>query len=134
MAATYTPEQREKMQQRIAELVIKNGRMTMSELERETGASWHTLRRCLVDVLSSGSLFLSGKHGVFPSEKAFNVWRKTQTKKRVKCQQEMPRGEIRPYDRHNNVICRECRHNWKGYQVHKIFGSSRGAGIQSVTT
>lgn len=26
------------------------------------------------------------------------------------------------------VAVQECRRNWKGYQVHKIFGSSRGAG------
>lgn len=27
-----------------------------------------------------------------------------------------------------SVAVQECRRNWKGYQVHKIFGSSRGAG------
>lgn len=25
-----------------------------------------------------------------------------------------------------NTIFEECRHNWQGYQIHKIFGSARG--------
>lgn len=24
-----------------------------------------------------------------------------------------------------NTICDECRQNWQGYQIHKIFGSAR---------
>ncbi|SCC65616.1 hypothetical protein [Kosakonia oryziphila] len=34
--------------------------------------------------------------------------------------------EDKPIDRSGvNTIFDECRHNWQGYQVHKIFGSHR---------
>ncbi|EFO2672041.1 hypothetical protein B6P68_28930, partial [Escherichia coli] len=52
MAKPFTPEQREELKARIIGLVRKNGRMTMSQLERATGAGWHSVRRCLVDVLA----------------------------------------------------------------------------------
>lgn len=60
MAKPFTPEQREELKARIIGLVRKNGRMTMSQLERATGAGWHSVRRCLVDVLACGDLYMSG--------------------------------------------------------------------------
>ncbi len=50
MAKVYTPEQREDLKVRIIDLVRKNERMTMSQLERATGAGWHSVRRCLVAI------------------------------------------------------------------------------------
>lgn len=50
MAKVYTPEQREDLKARIIVLVRKNERMTMSQLERATGAGWHSVRRCLVAI------------------------------------------------------------------------------------
>lgn len=80
VAKVYTPEQREELKARIIALVRKNERMTMSQLERATGAGWHSVRRCLVDVLACGDLYMSGKYGVFASEQAYRVWRKTPEK------------------------------------------------------
>lgn len=74
MAKPFTPEQREELKARIIGLVRKNGRMTMSQLERATGAGWHSVRRCLVDVLACGDLYMSGKYGVFASEQARKDW------------------------------------------------------------
>ncbi len=65
MASVFTPEQREELKARIIGLIHRNKRMTMSQLERATGAGWHTVRRCLVDVVACGDLYISGKHGVF---------------------------------------------------------------------
>lgn len=104
MAKVYTPEQREELKVRIIGLVRKNGRMTMSQLERATGAGWHSVRRCLVDVLACGDLYMSGEYGVFASEQAYREWRKTPEKTR-----KLPDGETRRYDRSQNIICRECR-------------------------
>lgn len=64
MASVFTPEQREELKARIIGLVHRNKRMTMSQLERATGAGWHTVRRCLVDVVACGDLYISGKYGV----------------------------------------------------------------------
>lgn len=61
MASVFTPEQREELKARIIGLIHRNKRMTMSQLERATGAGWHTVRRCLVDVVACGDLYISGK-------------------------------------------------------------------------
>ncbi|BEC01208.1 DUF977 family protein [Escherichia coli] len=120
MAKVYTPEQREDLKVRIIDLVRKNERMTMSQLERATGAGWHSVRRCLVDVLACGDLYMSGKYGVFASEQARKDWQNARKKlSRAKAKKpaavdpdliwSLPDGEIRRYDRHLNIICRECR-------------------------
>lgn len=50
MAKPFTHEQREELKARIIGLVRKNERMTISQLERATGAGWHSVRRCLVAI------------------------------------------------------------------------------------
>ncbi|WP_432804899.1 DUF977 family protein [Escherichia coli] len=45
MAKPFTHEQREELKARIIGLVRKNERMTISQLERATGAGWHSVRR-----------------------------------------------------------------------------------------
>ncbi|EFO2618307.1 hypothetical protein B6P60_28100, partial [Escherichia coli] len=110
MAKVYTPEQREDLKVRIIDLVRKNERMTMSQLERATGAGWHSVRRCLVDVLACGDLYMSGKYGVFASEQTYREWRKTPEKTTDQTLiRKLPDGEIRRYDRSQNIICRECQ-------------------------
>lgn len=110
VAKAYTPEQREALKARIIGLVRKNERMTMSQLERATGAGWHSVRRCLVDVLACGDLYMSGKYGVFASEQTYREWRKTPEKRTdLTLIRKLPDGEIRRYDRSQNIICRECR-------------------------
>ncbi|EFH7640714.1 DUF977 family protein [Escherichia coli] len=120
MAKPFTPEQREELKARIIGLVRKNGRMTMSQLERATGAGWHSVRRCLVDVLACGDLYMSGEYGVFASEQARKDWQNARKKlSREKMKKpvvvdpdliwSLPDGEIRRYDRRQNIICRECR-------------------------
>ncbi|ENC7317925.1 DUF977 family protein, partial [Escherichia coli] len=97
---------------RIIGLVRKNERMTISQLERATGAGWHSVRRCLVDVLACGDLYMSGKYGVFASEQVYRVWRKTPEKTTDQTLiRKLPDGEIRRYDRRLNIICRECRNS-----------------------
>ena len=116
MAKPFTHEQREELKARIIGLVRKNERMTISQLERATGAGWHSVRRCLVDVLACGDLYMSGKYGVFASEQVYRVWRKTPEKTTDQTLiRKLPDGEIRRYDRRLNIICRECR-NSEGMQ------------------
>ncbi|MHA6382967.1 DUF977 family protein, partial [Escherichia coli] len=69
---------------------------------------------CIRDSLSgalaaSGDVWLSGC-GVFPSEQAYRVWRKTPEKAADPTLiRKLPDGEIRRYNRRQNIICRECR-------------------------
>lgn len=80
MAKPFSLEQREELKARIIGLVRKNGRMTMSQLERATGAGWHSVRRCLVDVLACGDLYMSGEYGVFASEQVLKDWQNARKK------------------------------------------------------
>ncbi|EMX7495308.1 DUF977 family protein, partial [Escherichia coli] len=50
------------------------------------------------------------EYGVFASEQAYREWRKTPEKTTDQTLiRKLPDGEIRRYDRHLNIICRECR-------------------------
>ncbi|EYX60333.1 DUF977 family protein, partial [Escherichia coli] len=105
MAKPFTHEQREELKARIIGLVRKNERMTISQLERATGAGWHSVRRCLVDVLACGDLYMPGKYGVFTSEQVYRVWRKAAEKATDQTLiRKLPDGEIRRYDRQQNII------------------------------
>ncbi|MCZ9141308.1 DUF977 family protein, partial [Escherichia albertii] len=79
----------------------------------------------------SGTLYGSG-HGIFPSEQARKDWIKAckkMSRAAVKKKSDpdliysLPDGEIRRYNRRQNIICRECRQSetmqrvlafWKG--------------------
>ncbi|WP_318842257.1 DUF977 family protein [Salmonella enterica] len=131
MAAPYTPEHRKKVQQCITEWVHKNGRMTTGQLQRVTGASWNTLRRCLSGLLSCGDVYLAPRLGVFTSEQAFHAWNNKRTKqakrrrqarqrqqarqvklaRQAKSRQEILGDRMCSYDRRKNNICQECRNS-----------------------
>lgn len=123
MAKPFAPQQREELKARIIGLVHRNKRMTMSQLDRATGVGWHTVRRCLVDVVACGDLYISGKHGVFVSEQAYHAWCKTPQKADPALVWKLPDGEIRRYDRDMNMICCECR---KSEVMQRVLAFYRG--------
>ncbi|MEJ9962472.1 DUF977 family protein [Escherichia albertii] len=117
MAKVFTPEQREQLKARIVELVRRDGRKTRKQLEDETGATRHLIEVLAKELTVSGTVYGSG-HGIFPSEQARKDWikaRKEMSKGTVKKKRDpdliytLPDGEIRRYNRRQNVICRECR-------------------------
>ncbi|OVC86989.1 DUF977 family protein, partial [Escherichia coli] len=105
MAKPFTHEQREELKARIIGLVRKNERMTISQLERATGAGWHSVRRCLVDVLACGDLVMPGKSGVFTSEQVYLVRRKAAEKTtRQTLILKLADGKIRRYNKPKKQI------------------------------
>ncbi|EEQ5742759.1 DUF977 family protein, partial [Escherichia coli] len=59
-----------------------------------------------------GDLYMPGKYGVFASEQVYRVWRKAAEKTTDQTLiRKLPDGEIRRYDRHQNIICSECRNS-----------------------
>ncbi|EJM1769156.1 DUF977 family protein [Escherichia albertii] len=117
MAKVFTPEQREQLKARIVVLVQRDGRKTRKQLEDETGATRHLIEVLAKELTVSGTVYGSG-HGIFPSEQARKDWikaRKEMSKGTVKKKRDpdliytLPDGEIRRYNRRQNVICRECR-------------------------
>ena len=74
-----------------------------------TGVSKTAIRRLSGALAASGDVWLSGC-GVFPSEQAYRVWRKTPEKAADPTLiRKLPDGEIRRYNRRQNIICRESR-------------------------
>ncbi len=117
MAKPFTPEQREELKGRIVELVRRDGRKTRKQLENETGATRHLIEVMAKELVASGVVYGSG-HGIFPSEQARKDWikaHKEMSKGAAKKKNDpdliysLPDGEIRRYDRRQNIICRECR-------------------------
>ncbi len=117
MGNVFKPEYREQLKVRIVELVRRDGRKTRKQLEDETGATRHLIEVLAKELVVSGAVYGSG-HGIFPSEQARKDWIKAiekMSKAAVKKKSDsdliysLPDGEIRRYNRSQNIICRECR-------------------------
>lgn len=117
MAKVFTSEQREEVKARIVELVRRDGRKRRKQLENEIGATRHLIEVLTKELVASGVVYGSG-YGIFPSAQARKDWIKAiekMSKAAVKKKSDpdliysLPDGEIRRYDRRQNIICRECR-------------------------
>ncbi|EMZ7981523.1 DUF977 family protein [Escherichia coli] len=119
MAKVFTPEEREKIKGQVVELVRLSGRETLRALEAKTGASRYYISTLARELVASGDVYNSG-YGLFPSEQARKDWQNARKKlSRAKMKKpvvvdpdliwSLPDGEIRRYDRRQNIICRECR-------------------------
>ncbi|EPA0557926.1 DUF977 family protein [Escherichia coli] len=119
MAKVFTQEEREKIKGLIVEFVRLNGRGTIRQLSDEIGVSHTSVGRLCMELAASGDVYNSG-YGVFPSEQARKDWQNARKKlSRAKLKKPsvvdpdliwlLPDGEIRCYDRRQNIICRECR-------------------------
>ncbi|EMB0778853.1 DUF977 family protein [Escherichia coli] len=119
MAKVFTQEEREKIKGKVVELVRLSGRETLRALEAKTGASRYYISTLARELVASGDVYNSG-YGLFPSEQARKDWQNARKKlSRAKMKKpvvvdpdliwSLPDGEIRSYDRRQNIICRECR-------------------------
>ena len=119
MAKVFTQEERQKIKGLIVEFVRLNGRGTIRQLSDEIGVSHTSVGRLCMELAASGDVYNSG-YGVFPSEQARKDWQNARKKlSRAKLKKPsvvdpdliwlLPDGEIRRYDRRQNIICRECR-------------------------
>ncbi|MCV7983173.1 DUF977 family protein [Escherichia coli] len=120
MAKVFTPKDREKIKGQVVELVRLSGRETLRALEAKTGASRYYISTLARELVASGDVYNSG-YGLFPSEQARKDWQNARKKlSRAKLKKKtpvvdpdliwsLPDGEIRRYDRRQNIICSECR-------------------------
>ncbi|EHY7586558.1 DUF977 family protein [Escherichia coli] len=119
MAKVFTQEEREKIKGKVVELVRLSGRETLRALEAKTGASRYYISTLARELVASGDVYNSG-YGLFSSEQARKDWQNARKKlSRAKMKKpvvvdpdliwSLPDGEIRRYDRRQNIICRECR-------------------------
>ncbi len=121
MAKVFTPEEREKIKGQVVELVRLSGRETLRALEAKTGASRYYISTLARELVASGDVYNSG-YGLFPSEQARKDWQNARKKlSRAKVKKpvvvdpdliwSLPDGEIRRYNKRQNIICRECRNS-----------------------
>ncbi|XTH26433.1 DUF977 family protein [Escherichia coli] len=119
MGNVFKPEYREQLKVRIVELVRRDGRKTRKQLEDETGATRHLIEVLAKELVVSGAVYGSG-YGIFPSAQTRKDWikaiermSKAKSKKLAVVDPDLiwslPDGEIRRYDRHQKIICSECR-------------------------
>lgn len=120
MAKVFTQEEREKIKGQVVELVRQSGRETLRQLETKTGATRYLMSVLARELVASGDVYNSG-YGLFPSEQARKDWQNARKKlSRAKLKKKtpvvdpdliwsLPDGEIRRYDRRQNIICSECR-------------------------
>lgn len=103
-----------KNQQAVIRHLLENGEATPRELADALGVTNKKIHNLLQNMQRYGRLSRDGKKYLL----APNWQEKVCIAKSVLERQTAPKS----------VAVQECRRNWKGYQVHKIFGSSRGAG------
>ncbi|HAJ0748705.1 TPA: hypothetical protein HL518_02585 [Escherichia coli] len=109
-----------KIKGQVVELVRQSGRETLRQLEAKTGATRYLMSVLARELVASGDVYNSG-YGLFPSEQARKDWQNARKKlSRAKLKKKtpvvdpdliwsLPDGEIRRYDRRQNIICSECR-------------------------
>lgn len=103
-----------KNQQAAIRYLLENGEATPRELADALGVTIKKIHNLIQNMQRYGRLSREGKkYRLAPNwqEKICIAKPVTERQKATK-----------------NVAVQECRRNWKGYQVHKIFGSSRVAG------
>ncbi|HDX7416338.1 TPA: DUF977 family protein [Escherichia coli] len=119
MAKVFTQEEREKIKGQIVDLVRQSGRETLRQLEAKTGATRYLMSVLARELVASGDVYNSG-YVLFPSAQARKDWQNARKKlSRANLKKtsvvdpdliwSLPDGEIRRYDRRQNIICSECR-------------------------
>lgn len=121
----------------------EHGRLTLKDIKALLSETEWTARAFIDEALKNGDIYKHGKQGYFLSfgdyEKHIEnatekrlvkrralgaAYRETCKASRKKMLKQAP-DEVRPVE--INIVCEECRQNWQGYQVHKIFGSGARA-------
>ncbi|WP_045443256.1 helix-turn-helix domain-containing protein [Citrobacter sp. S-77] len=103
-----------KNQQAVIRYLLDNGEATPRELADVLGVPNKKIHNLLQNMQRYGRLEREGKkYRLAPS------WQEKVC---------IAKSALERQTEPKSVAVQECRRNWKGYQVHKIFGSSRVAG------
>ena len=103
-----------KNQQAAIRYLLENGEATPRELADALGVSSKKIHNLIQNMQRYRRLNREGKkYRLAPNWQEKTCIAKAATKRPIAPKQ---------------PAAQECRRNWSGYQIHKIFGSSRGAG------
>ncbi len=118
-----TKEQRELQVQEIIAMVKAKGRVTTAQAMEHFGLCDYTIRRRFDEACATGEVISHFKCGLFRDEKALADYFSERPRRLYG--QARDRAESRALECSGNDIFDECRQNWQGYRIHKIFGSAR---------
>lgn len=126
----------------VHEVLTTQHRITFKEIsELLNGTRW-ALRKFLDEACMRNDLFKQGKQGFFLSFTDYESYVENMHRERLAKRREngaayraayrasKPKARAHQPDVQTveiNIVCEECRQNWQGYQVHKIFGSGARA-------
>lgn len=120
----------------IDELAVHR-RLTYAEIKTLLGTSDWMTYAFLDQVCKKGEILKQGKQGYFLTFQDYEAYveilaqrRKAKRKAEYAAYREARKAQPRPAKSEKpaasvNVVCDECRQNWQGYRLHKIFGSAR---------
>ncbi|WP_313055319.1 hypothetical protein [Atlantibacter hermannii] len=120
----------------VAELKERR-RMTYAEIKTLLDTSDCITREFLSQICRKGNIIKQGKQGYFLTFQDYEAYvealaerRKAKRKAESAARRASLKAQPGPVEPEKpaepvNVITDECRQNWKGYNIHKIFGSAR---------
>lgn len=124
MAQKYaTKELREQLIRELIAMVKLHGRITYAQAVNHFGIQDDMIRRRFNEAVATGEVIRYGKCGLFRDEKTVAEYLKERPRRLYG--QARVRAESRALECSGNDIFDECRQNWQGYRIHKIFGSAR---------
>lgn len=121
--------------QRVHAALEVQDRLTLKEIRELLNETDWTTRIFLNEAIQKDDLHKQGKHGFFLSFGDYELYiekslEASKAKRRATgAAYRKARKGLKPQPRtvETNIVCEECRQNWQGYQVHKIFGSGARA-------
>jgi len=126
----------------VHEILANQSRITFKEVNELLNETRWAVRHFLDEACMRKDLVKQGKQGFFLSFSHYesyveNMHKERMAKRRVICaayraarRVSKPKVRAQQPEVHTaeiNIVCEECRQNWQGYQVHKIFGSGARA-------
>ncbi len=129
-----TPEQN--YQERLSTVLAalhERQRLSFGEVRTLIEESSCLTRAFLEQAVKRGEFIKQGKQGYFLTFKDYEAYIEDAIQRR-NAKREITNAAYREIRRNRprkkpgqpvNVVCDECRQNWKGYNIHKIFGSAR---------
>lgn len=124
MASKYaSKEQLNQQVQEIIALVKAQGRLTPAQAMKHFSLSDDTTRRRFEYACATGEVITHFKCGLFRDEKALADYLKERPRRLYG--QQRAKAEAKALACNGNEIFDECRQNWGGYYIHKIFGSAQ---------
>lgn len=126
MAHKYaTNEQRNQQVQEIIALVKSQGRLTAAQAMAHFALCDDTIRRRFGEAYATGAVIRHDRCGLFRDEQALNEYLMSRPKRLYGQQRAKAEAKALALASNGNDIFDNCRQNWGGYHIHKIFGSAR---------